>query len=173
MPSTTALDERVRVVAEQLLRQWVEDSKLLLQKRENTGKLLRSLAVEAQGAAAGVVAFEVTFPGYGRILDMKATQGGKLGAAAIQNIKDWVTKEGLSKFVAGYRKRYGKVPTDQERMLTSIAWGIAKKAGRGEKRRLRWYSRRKSGMLAELYDKVATATLDDAAAAIKPSPTNT
>ena len=168
MADTQDLDERIRDLAEELLRDWAQRSRELLAKRKATGALMQSVLVEASQVAAGIVAFEVAFPGYARILDMKAVEPGNLGAQAVEELKTWIRAKGVSGFVAGYRKRYGKAPTNNERLVNSIAWGIARSRGKAgaKKRRLRWYSRRKSGLLIELYDRVATESLNASAARV-------
>jgi len=64
------------------------------------------------------------------------------------------------------RRKLKKVP---ERVLTYIAWGIARKRFNGKYRRRRWYNKAKSAAITELFGDVAANMPDLIADEIKRS----
>lgn len=126
-----------------------------------TDQLARSLAYEVRAQAVDAAAqLLIAFEEHGRFIDMRSLQPPEGGADYIANIIRWIEAKGLTeKFVRGYvRKRGLKRPP--ERVMTYIAFGIARKRFNGKYRRRRWYNKSKSAQITELYDTVLAGMPD-------------
>lgn len=122
---------------------------------KGSGDLANSLSAEVRGQAVdAAVQALVSFKEYGRFVDMRTLQPGEAGADYITNLVSWIQRKGLAeKFTRGYvRKRNLKKPP--ERVLSYIAFGIAKKRNQGKYRRRRWYNSSKTAAINELYNDV-------------------
>lgn len=153
-PEVTAyLREEVQAWAAEFVRDRV--SSLRKQNATASGKLAQSLAYEVKGQAVdAAVQAVIAFEEYGRFIDMRKLQPPKGGADYIANLIDWIQRKGLAqKYIAGYvQKRNLKKPP--ERVLSYIAFGIARKRSNGKYKRRRWYNRGKTAAIAELYNDI-------------------
>ena len=85
---------------------------------------------------------------------MRRLQPGPAGADYITQLIKWIEEKGLKeKMIQGYlrRRNLKKVP---ERVMTYLAFGIAKKRFNGKYRRTRWYNKSKSPRITELFDDI-------------------
>lgn len=152
-----ALNAYLQRELEAFCAEFVRDRAAQLRSRKAvaSGDLARSLAYEvrAQAVDAGVQAL-IAFEESGRFIDMRRLQPAEGGADYIANIIRWIEEKGLrEKFVAGYvRRRNLKKPP--ERVMTYIAFGIARKRFNGKYRRTRWYNKSKTAKISELYDQI-------------------
>ena len=96
----------------------------------------------------------IAFEEHGRFIDMRRLQPGPAGADYITQLIKWIEEKGLKeKMIQGYlrRRNLKKVP---ERVMTYLAFGIAKKRFNGKYRRTRWYNKSKSPRITELFDDI-------------------
>jgi hypothetical protein len=158
--------------AQAWVTQFIEDRVAYLRSRniKASGDLQKSLAAEVLAAtrAEGVKVL-VAFEEYGRIIDMRRFDPPEGGGDYLLALQDWIRRKGLEqKFIRGYmrRRKLKKVP---ERVLTYIAWGIARKRFNGKYRRRRWYNKSKSRAITELFRDVAANMPEQVAEEIKRS----
>lgn len=158
MPDTySALSEYLQAELEQFCADFVRDRTEQLRRRKAvaSGDLAKSLAYEvrAQALTAGVQAL-IAFEESGRFIDMRRLQPPEGGADYIANIIRWIQAKGLAeKMTAKYvaQRNLKKTP---ERVLTYIAFGIARKRFSGKYRRTRWYNKAKTATISNLYDNI-------------------
>jgi len=108
----------------------------------------------------GTVDMLLQFEAYGRYIDMRRLQPPAGGADYIEGLQEWIREKGLEqKFIRGYmrRRKLKKVP---DRVLNSIAWGIAIKRAKGKVRRRPWYNKSKSAAISDLFNQVAAGLPD-------------
>lgn len=114
----------------------------------------------------GEVSVNISFPDYGRIIDMRKKsinyQGG-LDDEGIMLLKDWIKRKGIEKFKPGYLKRKKSIPEQEETLLNNIAWGISRNRSKNKFRRRAWYAKPTAASVNELYNQVAAGMLDVAA----------
>ncbi|MEL6274276.1 MAG: hypothetical protein AAFU03_04080, partial [Bacteroidota bacterium] len=130
-------------------------SSLRSRKISSSRQLERSLAYEVRGQAVdAAVQAIIGFEEHGRFIDMRRLQPPEGGADYIANLIQWLERKGLAeKFTRGYvRRRNLKRPPD--RVLTYIAFAMARKRFRGKFRRRRWYNRSKTAAVNELYNDI-------------------
>jgi len=144
--------------------EFVRDRVAFLRRRkiEATGELIRSLEFEVTAQAGrSVVELLLAFEESGRFIDMRRLQPPEGGADYIAALINWIQRKGLAeKFTRGYvRRRNLKQAPD--RVLTYIAFGIARKRFNGKYRRRRWYNKNKSRSLSDLVNRIA-ANMPDA-----------
>lgn len=137
--------------------EFVRDRTTALRRRraEATGELVRSLEYEAraQSLAAGAQLL-IAFEEQGRFIDMRRLQPPEGGADYIANLIKWIEAKGLSqKFIQGYMDKRG-LKTVPDRVLTFIAFGIARKRFNGRYRRTRWYNKAKTARVEVLFDRI-------------------
>jgi hypothetical protein len=163
MNERTALNDYLRAELEQFCAEFVRDRAAALRQRgaSASGDLARSLEYEvrAQAMDAGVQAM-VAFEEHGRFIDMRRLQPAEGGADYIQNIIQWIKDKGLEeKMIEGYtsKRNLTKLP---DRVLTFIAFGIARKRFNGKYKRTRWYNKSKTAKISALYDEVLAGMPD-------------
>lgn len=147
----------LRTELENWAAEFVRDRVAQLNRRniKGSGDLANSLRAEVRGQAVdAAVQALVSFKEYGRFVDMRRLQPGEAGADYIANLISWIQRKGLAdKFTRGYvRRRNLKKPP--ERVLSYIAFGIARKRSQGKYRRRRWYNKSKTAAINELYNDV-------------------
>jgi len=147
----------LRTELETWAAEFVRDRVAQLNRRgiKGSGDLANSLRAEVRGQAVdAAVQALVSFREYGRFVDMRNLQPAEAGADYIANLISWIQRKGLDqKFIKGYvRRRNLKKPP--ERVLSYIAFGIAKKRSQGKYRRRRWYNKSKTASINELYNDV-------------------
>lgn len=152
------INDYLRTEAEAWATQFIQDRVAFLRSRkiQSSGDLQRSLAYEVtSGVKAEGVAVLMSFEEYGRIIDMRRFSPPEGGGDYLLALQDWIKRKGLEqKFIRGYmrKRKLKKVP---ERVLTYIAWGIAKKRFNGKYRRRRWYNKSKSRAITELFRDIS------------------
>jgi|GEM_PF-1180953 len=147
----------LRAELEQFCADFVADRAAELRRRGKavSGALANSFEYEvrAQALNAGIEAL-IGFEEHGRFIDMRRLQPPEGGADYIANLITWIDQAGLTaKMKRGYVKRRN-LKTVPERVMTYIAFGIARKRLNGKYRRTRWYNKSKSAKISELYDQV-------------------
>ena len=170
MKNNDAIHAYLREEAQAWVTQFIADRVAFLRSRgiKASGDLERSLAAEVTDAVkAEGIAILIGFEEYGRIVDMRRFNPPEGGGDYLLALQDWIRRKGLEqKFVQGYmRKRNLKRPP--ERVLTYIAWGIARKRFDGKYRRRRWYNKSKSAAITELFRDVAANMPEQVAQQIK------
>ena len=96
----------------------------------------------------------IAFEENGRFIDMRRLQPGPAGTDYIANLIRWIEEKGLKeKMISNYvsRRKLKKVP---ERVLSYIAFGMARKRFNGKYKRTRWYNKAKSRQISQLYDDI-------------------
>lgn len=152
------IDDYLRTEAQRWVTQFVQDRVAFLRSRNiaATGELINSMQSEVTAGLRGeAVQILIAFEEYGRIVDMRKFNPPQGGGDYIAALEEWIQRKGLAaKFTTKYvNTRNLKSPP--ERVLTYIAWGIAKKRFNGKYRRRRWYNRSKSAAITELFRDVA------------------
>lgn len=152
------IKDYLRTESQAWVTRFIEDRIAYLRRRgiKAAGDLERSLQAEVlAGLRDASVQTLIAFEEYGRIIDMKRFDPPEGGADYLLGLISWIKRTGREqKMVRGYmRKRNLKRPP--ERVLTYIAWGIAKKRLNGKYRRRRWYNKSKSAAISELFRDVA------------------
>jgi hypothetical protein len=166
------INDYLRNEAEAWATQFIQDRIAFLRSRKisATGDLTNSLAYEVTaGVKSEGVALLMAFEEYGRIIDMRRFNPPEGGGDYLMALQDWIRRKGLEqKFIRGYmrRRKLKKVP---ERVLTYIAWGIARKRFEGKYRRRRWYNKSKSRAISELFQDIAANMPELVAEQIKAS----
>ena len=157
MQTNAKLTDFLKAQAEEFCAEFVRDRAAALRARGAvaSGDLARSLQYEvrAQAVDAGVQAL-IAFEESGRFIDMKNLQPAEGGVEYIQNIISWIQRKGLEeKMITGYTKKRNleRLP---ERVLTYIAFGIARKRFNGKYKRTRWYNKTYPAKITELYDTI-------------------
>jgi hypothetical protein len=115
-----------------------------------SGKLIRSFGQQvnrsdAQGRASAFISFR----GYGRILDMRQRQPNDK-QMPIEPLKSWIIETGIEQFKSKFANKY-RLPTDNRRLVTQLAWAIAKKRQKRRRKRRRWYSKNRERDINILY----------------------
>lgn len=152
---------------EETLRGWAVDFRIgriaWLRGRNisATGALASSIA-ESISREEGAVTLEMSFEDHGRYIDMKQSSisHDKWGRDGIKRLEAWVRKQGIQKFKAGYLRKRKYLPKGEQKLVNSIAWGIAINRTNGKFRRRPWYNKPKSAAITELYNQVAAGMLD-------------
>lgn len=160
-------NELLKRYAEETAEAWVQDfiraRVAYLRKKfvKASGNLERSMQYEINSRAVKeAVTLLLAFEDYGRIIDMRRIAQHDPGRDMIEEIKAWVRDKGVGAFMRGYKRRRKYIPQNNERLLSSIAWGIAKQRAQGKRRRKRWYNKQKSGALTDLLNKLAAGLPD-------------
>lgn len=151
------INDYLRAEAEAFCAQFVRDRTAELRRRKAvaSGGLANSLEYEvrAQALNAGVEVL-LAFEESGRFIDMRRLQPGPAGTDYIANLIRWIEEKGLKeKMISNYvsRRKLKKVP---ERVLSYIAFGMARKRFNGKYKRTRWYNKAKSRQISQLYDDI-------------------
>lgn len=126
-----------------------------------TGALASSIA-ESVSRQEGAVTLEMSFEDHGRFIDMKQSSisHDKWGRDGITRLEAWVRKRGVERFRAGYLRKRKYLPKGEQKLVNSIAWGIAINRTKGKFKRKQWYNKPKSAAITELYNQVAAGMLD-------------
>lgn len=164
------INDYLQAELEKFCADFIQDRAAQLRRRGAvaTGDLANSLAYEvrAQAVNAGVEAL-IAFEEHGRFIDMRRLQPAEGGADYIANLISWVERKGLKeKMIRGYMRRR-KLKTVPERVMTFLAFGIARKRFNGKYRRTRWYNKSKSAQISELYDEIQASMPDEVLEEIK------
>ncbi|MEM7290060.1 MAG: hypothetical protein AAF412_06785 [Pseudomonadota bacterium] len=137
---------------------FIEDRIAFLRRRgiQASGDLERSLQAEViAGLRNAGVQTLIAFEEYGRIIDMRRFDPPEGGGDYLLALVDWIQRKGLAdKMIKGYVRRR-KLKRPPERVLTYIAWGIARKRFNGKYKRHRWWNKSKSAAITELFRDVA------------------
>jgi hypothetical protein len=157
------LDDFITAELEAYALEFIQDSAAQLRRRgaKASGELVNSFEheVRAQSINAGIQLL-MSFEDHGRFIDMRSLQPPEGGRDYILNIIRWMQNKGLTeKFIKGYmrRRKLKRVP---ERVLTYIAFGIARKRFSGKFRRTRWYNKRKTATVSVLFDNIRAGIPD-------------
>jgi len=99
------------------------------------------------------------FREYMRYRDMKKLNPGHM---PFEEALAWIQAKGTGRFKSRYKKRYGKLPTTDIRLMNEIAWGITK-GKRRKHRRKAWLNKGKwkglNVLEARLMDKLGDAII--------------
>ena len=153
------LQQEMEVFAAEFVRDRIA---ALKRRRTNaSGDLAKSLSYEVKAQTlSAATELLLAFEEHGRFIDMRRLQPAEGGADYIANIISWIEAKGLrEKFVRGYmrNRKLKKVP---ERVMTYIAFGIARKRFNGRYRRTKWYNKFKSANITEMYDQIQAGLPD-------------
>lgn len=152
------IQDYLRTESQAWVTRFIEDRIAFLRRRgaKASGDLQRSLQSEVvSGLQNAGVQVLIAFEEYGRIIDMRRFDPPEGGGDYLLALVDWIQRKGLAqKMIRGYvRKRKLKQPP--ERVLTYIAWGIARKRFNGKYKRHRWWNKSKSAAITDLFRDVA------------------
>ena len=162
----TANESLLHIINEESLKfvqTFVAQRKAALQKRKAnvSGELLRSLEFDVvKNATRQAVDILIAFNDEGRIIDMRQSSIHYDGLPLIDRLKIWVEKKGVNGFLNGYKDRRKYYPRDYNKLLTSIAWGIAINRSKGKFKRKTWWNKAKTAAIADLVNKIAAALPD-------------
>lgn len=149
-----AISGWLRIFAKEFLTNRARD--IVKQGLINTEDLIRSLDAKVNSSPENGIHFMVFFArNYGRYQDMKRRYNRVGGEEMIQDLKDWVEKEGVGGFIKKGRKDYAKMYRGQpsERIINQIAWGIVRKyQDKGTAPKRGWYNRGKTRDIDTQYD---------------------
>jgi hypothetical protein len=153
------------------VEQFVEQRRAALKKRKavSTGELVASLEYDVvKKATQDALSILIAFEDSGRFIDMRPSSRhhDQWGRNAIDRIADWVARKGVSSFIDGYLKRRKYLPREFQKLLLSIAWGIAIKRTSGKFRRTVWWNKAKTAGIAQLVNQIAAALPDTTAGTI-------
>ena len=153
----TTIEEFLHAELEAWCAEFVKDRAYNLRNRKAkaSGDLVNSLQYEVQAQAlnASVEAI-IFFEESGRFIDMRTLQPAEGGPDYIANIIKWMVSKGIKeKMIRGYMRRRSlkKVP---DRVMTYIAFGIARKRFNGRYRPKRWYNKSKAAGLSEIFQNI-------------------
>ena len=136
--------------------EFIADRKAVLRSRkiEASGDLIKSLEAKLnRDVSATTTEILLSFPDYGRIIDMRNTNPATGGDETLEGIEKWIERKGKAKFVSAWQKRY-KRKTVPANVVNQIAWGILIKRSRGKVRRRNWYNKSKGVAITDLYNRV-------------------
>jgi hypothetical protein len=166
--------DRIKEIVLEQAKDWSErfirQRRFDLQKKKikASGQLIKSFESEIIRQTSDATAqLLIAFEDYGRIAEMKNVTHDRWGRDAISRLEAWVRSRGVSNFVEGFRKLQGYVPRTEQKLVNSIAWGIAVKRSGGFRRRRQWYAKPKSAALSQLYNNIAAALPETVADVIK------
>lgn len=108
----------------------------------------------------------VSFPGYGRIAEMKNVEHDKWGRNAIGRVEAWIRAKGMEKFLPGFMEKY-QFKTPPKDAVLRMAWGVLVSRASGKFQRKKWYNAAKTAGLNELYNEVAIATAEETLQTVK------
>ena len=132
-----------------------------------TGKGQKDISVKTLAATtSGIAHVMFSFKDYMRYRDMKNL---KPGHTPFEDALAWIQAKGTGRFKAGYKKRYGKLPTTDIRLMNEIAWGITK-GKRRKHRRKNWLKGKWKGinvLEARLIDKLGDAYIQQLKLSLK------
>lgn len=125
-----------------------------------TGEGARDIHVQTIKATTSRLAHVMfSFKDYMRFQDMKKLDNTHTPLPALL---EWIDAKGIGKFKAGYRRRYGRVPSTDVQLMNAVAWGMMR-GKRRKHRRKSWYQKSKwkgiNVLESRLLDKLGDATL--------------
>lgn len=150
---------------------FVEQRKAALDKRGlvASGNLQQQIGYGTEDNAANLrCAVLMSFPGYGRIADMRSVSQDKWGRNAISRVEDWIKNKGVEKFLPGFMAKYGYQTPPKDAILR-MAWGVLVNRAAGKFKRKKWYNAAKTAAVNDLYNDIAVATADSALEVVKNS----
>ena len=160
----TSILDTISDEALEFVQGFVEQRRSALKKRKNTtGTLAASLEYDVvKKATEDAASILIAFEDYGRIIDMKPSsiQHDAWGRNAIDRLADWVARKGVNKFIEGYLKNRKYPPREYQKLLLSIAWGIAIKRTEGKFKRKVWWNKAKTAGIANLANQIAASLPD-------------
>jgi hypothetical protein len=158
MEATKEIEDMIHAELERFATAYIAQRIAFLRSRktEASGELIDSFAYEFERQArAEAVVLVLAFADQGRFVDMKPQSiAYASNISPIDKLAAWVEKKGLEKFLKGYEQRRKYVPVNTQKLLYSIAWGIAKTRWKGKFKRKPWYAKSKTAAVAELVNKV-------------------
>jgi hypothetical protein len=159
---TDAIDAQSIAFAQTFIEQ--RKAALTRKKATTTGELSDSLDFEmTKQAGEEAASLLLMFSDHGRFLDMKPQsfhyEHDQWGRNAIERLQNWIERKGVSKFMEGWLKKRGLIKTAQsyQKVLNSIAWGIALSRTKGEMRSKKWWNKSKTAGTANLQNNVVAA----------------
>ncbi len=156
MSPQQTIDYWLRVFAREFVAHRAAD--IIKADLRNTDTLLASLYSKVNSQPdRGIFLMTFFAAGYGRFQDMRRRYTHPGGPEMEQALEEWVSKEGLGKFLKG---RYVGLYTKKtpERVINRIAWGILRKyKEKGTARKRGWYNRGKTRDIEVFYDLLLKA----------------
>ena len=156
-------EQELALLLEEFIQDFVKFTQAFFDKKKmvDTGKLKNSFEYEIEtNPRKTAIELLVSFPDYGRYLDIKRLQSAKGGTTYVDAIEAWVKRHGFDKkWAADYLKKYNlkKIPKN---IANRLAWGIVRNraklsAAQQNKQKRAWYTRRRTGAFYGLYSQIA------------------
>lgn len=165
------IHESVKQVSKGWAIEFIRQRKAALEKKNarGSGNLINELAYASEEEAEALTsAILISFPGYGRIAEMRKVSHDKWGRNALDRVVSWIDAKGVAKFMPGFLAKYNLKKPPKDAVLR-IAWGIMVSRSQGKFKRVRWYNSAKTAAIADLYNDVAIATGESTVQAVKKS----